>query len=388
MRSTRRLGALLGAAMSLAALAACSIPRDREPAGQHPAGWADRKSSQFHGQWLRASGYPLADCRTCHGDDYEGGAVSSSCNGASCHAKGVEFCGTCHGGADGPRPSTGAHAAHDVPCVACHEDVPSARVPDHLNGVVDLPFAGLARANGAEPRWEPSTGRCADAYCHGAESPPWRDPPAVFGCDGCHGAPPASHARWARVAGPPASCASCHPAPPDARHLDGAADRSAEIACDACHGKGPLGAPPVALDGSTSPSARGVGAHARHLDPTLADRIGRVVPCSGCHDVPAAIDAPGHLDEAAPADVRLWGGAYDAAAGTCVVGCHWDRSPGPAWTDDSGAARACDGCHGFPPAETRTGAAHPSTPPDLAVCQGCHAFDPATHVDGHVDLVP
>jgi predicted CxxxxCH...CXXCH cytochrome family protein len=314
--------------------------------------------------------------------------VSSSCNGASCHTRGVEWCGTCHGGEAGPLPSTGAHAAHADRCDACHPKVVDARQAPHLDGVVDLPFDGLARAGGMEPLWDPSTGRCSDTHCHGPSSPPWPAPHEPLGCDGCHGAPPSSHARWKRVAGSPASCVGCHPVSDGPRHLDGIADLSAPIACDACHGKGPLGAPPVALDGSEDPAMRGSGAHARHLDATLGDRIGRVVACDACHEVPASLGAPGHLDGSAPADVRLWQGTYDATSGACVVGCHWDREPGPLWTDASGAARACDACHGFPPAVTRVGGPHPSTPPEAPACRGCHPFDPATHVDGHVDFGP
>ena len=61
-------------------------------------------------------------------------------------------------------------------------------------------------------------------------------------------------------------------------------------------------------------------------------------------------------------------------------------APGPVWTDASGAARACDACHGFPPVLTRQGTPHTSAPPALAACLGCHPFSPEAHVDGHVDL--
>ena len=60
------------------------------------------------------------------------------------------------------------------------------------------------------------------------------------------------------------------------------------------------GAPPNGLMGATSGGA--VGAHARHLDPTLLDRVGQVALCTDCHDVPETLDAPGHLDAEAPAD--------------------------------------------------------------------------------------
>jgi predicted CxxxxCH...CXXCH cytochrome family protein len=127
-----------------------------------------------------------------------------------------------------------------------------------------------------------------------------------------------------------------------------------------------------------------VGAHQRHIDPLLPGRIGKVVACARCHDVPPDVLSPGHLDTSAPADVDVVLGAYEAATQSCVVDCHFDRDPGPVWTDDSGAARACGACHDFPPVLTRIGTRHPTTPPDQAVCLQCHAFSPATHVDGEV----
>jgi hypothetical protein len=169
--------------------------------------------------------------------------------------------------------------------------------------------------------------------------------------------------------------------------VDGALD-ALPLACDACHGKGPLGAPPAGLNGAVDPGDPGLGAHRRHLDPTLDDRIGAIAACADCHAVPASVDDPGHLDGAAPADVALaFGGLYDPAAGTCTAWCHWDRDPGPRWADASGDERACDACHGFPPLTTRRGTAHPSAP-DFQACLSCHTYEPARHVDGIVDLVP
>ena len=126
----------------------------------------------------------------------------------------------------------------------------------------------------------------------------------------------------------------------------------------------------------------------------LEDRIGRVVQCTVCHDVPDSIDSPGHIDGLAPVDVLLPGeGTFDGTSGRCVTSCHWDRSPGPEFQDASGAARACDACHGFPPTVTRKGGPHPSiegtqdSQPEKP-CLPCHAFAVSTHVDGKVDFGP
>jgi hypothetical protein len=115
--------------------------------------------------------------------------------------------------------------------------------------------------------------------------------------------------------------------------------------------------------------------------------MGHVVDCATCHPVPASVTAPGHLD--APTAVSLpQEGTYDAGTRSCNVGCHWSKSPGPAWTDDSGDARACGACHAFPPVLMRNGTLHTVVQPVLSACLACHPFSPATHVDGIVELGP
>jgi predicted CxxxxCH...CXXCH cytochrome family protein len=104
--------------------------------------------------------------------------------------------------------------------------------------------------------------------------------------------------------------------------------------------------------------------------------------------VPTSVLDPGHI-EGSRARVRFpFGGTYDAASGTCVVGCHFDKKPGPLWTNASGSARACNGCHDFPPSTTREGTPHPSVAGDVAICRTCHLFGPSTHVDGVVEFAP
>jgi hypothetical protein len=249
-------------------------------------------------------------------------------------------------------------------------------------------FSGLARANGATPTFDATTKQCSGAYCHVNQSPTWQTPPANIPCDTCHTTPPASHARWTRVA-TPATCGNCHPLPPGGTHVDGTVELLASVTCTSCHGHGPMGQPAPSLDGSTSPTAPGVGAHDRHLDPNLLDRMGHVVACSTCHPVPTSVTQPGHLDHGAPATVNLpQGGTYDASTQSCTVWCHFNQTPGPVWTDASGDARTCTSCHGFPPAFMRDGTPHTAAQPVLSACRACHPFSPATHVDGIVELGP
>lgn len=369
------------ACLAAAALAApaCEVLRDRPEGGQHPAGWIDPASGRFHGAWLRDHGHDMEGCRACHGPDDGPSPVGSSCSQGGCHEAGVSWCGTCHGKDGSGLPASGAHARHGAYCAECHSVPESLKSKGHIDGTIDVVFSGLAVAGGATPAWSRESATCAGTYCHQGASHVWETAPAPAGCGDCHGDPPSSHARFAHAGG----CETCHPKAPGPQHVDGSLDVKA-LPCDTCHGKGPLGAPPAGLEGT----AGSAGAHGRHLDGTLDDRIGRVVSCEACHVVPESVSAPGHLDGSAPADVFLAGqGTYDAAKGSCMVGCHWDRAPGPVWTDTSGSARACDACHGFPPALGRDGTPHTPSPPSLDACRNCHVYDPLTHVDGHVDLV-
>jgi predicted CxxxxCH...CXXCH cytochrome family protein len=348
----------------------------------HPIGWAQKEEASFHGNFLRSEGYPLAECQSCHGEDFLGGDVGVSCSDSgACHAQGVESCaGTCHGDSTGPLPSTGAHKTHAAYCTTCHP-TPTHLQPPHVDGTVDLQLVQLAASAGFEPQYNADTKTCTNTYCHAGDSPPWTSP-TKLSCDGCHVQSP-THDRFDRVVDE-STCGDCHGGSPETGHLDGALLISV-TACNACHGQSPAtGAPPVGLDGSTDTSHPGVGAHRRHMDSLLPGRMGKVVACRRCHAVPAEVLTPGHLDSSAPADVTLAFGSYDSMSGSCVVDCHFDRDPGPVWSDDSGAERACDACHGFPPVLTRTGTPHPLTAPNQGLCLECHQFSASTHVDGEV----
>lgn len=373
--------------LALAGVGACAIERETvDDGGVHPVDFAEEESPNFHGGYLKKAGYPLSDCRQCHGDDYAGGAVGVSCNQANCHSQGVEWCGTCHeGGKAPPEPDSGGHTAHPFGCTTCHEVPKDARGPNHPSGEVEVHVTGLGALGDHTPTWSAAERVCSDTYCHGPKSPLWELPPQVLACDSCHGAPPATHVRFTTDPSTE-SCLGCHPAPPMAKHLNGTLDYD-DHGCATCHGQLPSGQPPPALDGSMSPTSRGVGAHLRHTDPTLDDRMGRVAECTDCHVVPATTLAAGHIDTTAPSDVDLFDGTYDVETASCVTACHWERDPGPVWTDTSGAPRQCDACHGFPPTVTRTGTPHPVVESKVTVCETCHSFQVLTHVDGKVDFL-
>jgi predicted CxxxxCH...CXXCH cytochrome family protein len=379
------------------ALCLGSCADERAPAGgggAHPLGWADVDSPAFHGTWLRENQGELARCQTCHGLDFLGGPVGSSCSGQGCHEgpSGLGACGTCHGdGALDPLPSTGAHAAHSdsTYCEACHVVPASLGSPGHLDGgepdTGDVRFAQLAIAAGATPTYDPATQRCSGSYCHVSGSPAWNDP-GPLECDACHGEPPETHARFQFVAADRTRCDTCHAPVPGDRHVDGTTDLSVPGDCATCHGDGAPGAVFVGLDGESDRSRRGAGAHQRHIDPAAPGRVSAAMSCTTCHAMPAdGAPIEDHIDAEAPADVALpQGGRWNPADATCAVWCHGglDRTS-PAWTAGTGAL-SCDGCHGDPPASHASFAAGITA----GQCSACHLTPPAQiaeHLDGAVE---
>lgn len=155
-----------------------------------------------------------------------------------------------------------------------------------------------------------------------------------------------------------ALCSTCHSDDPDAMDFAGGA---AGRPCTTCHEDGP-----TACDTCHDESS---GAHPTHL---LGGELDRPVACATCHDVPDRWDAPGHLDDDAPAEVTFEG--YAPATGTCTGACHGDATP--RWTAVGVGEAACGTCHGIPPAN------HVSD--QCATCHG--ALDAGYHVDGVVDL--
>jgi predicted CxxxxCH...CXXCH cytochrome family protein len=370
------------------ALAACAEDRDRpETFAAHPEGWADPQSPSFHAAALAQvfaqphDGNPLTECQGCHGADYGGGNVGVACTSSGCHTQpgGPEFCGTCHGDPSGPLPAdNGQHTVHQAFCADCHQVPQKFDTPGHANGTIDVIFSSLPTVGNYDPQWDPGARRCNNVYCHQGDSPVWDDD-TPLGCSGCHDTE-AIHGRFIRVVNPD-TCAGCHQGSPAVGHLDGHFTLAID-GCIACHGSAGSPAPPVGLDGATASSDPRVGAHRRHLDPTLSDRMGKVVACTTCHTVPQTVLAGGHIDATAPADVDVDIGTYDPATRSCRAWCHVNGNP--VWNDDSGAARQCDSCHGFPPTTTTWGGPHPTVEPSIDACRECHTFTPYTHVDGEV----
>jgi predicted CxxxxCH...CXXCH cytochrome family protein len=166
--------------------------------------------------------YPGA-CSACHADaNASGTAITGTLhvNGKVDLGDGSGGCGACHGKGDDPWPSTGAHPRHRAPettgevaCGDCHVVPPSILAGNgHLDGTVQVTFAGNAKARGAVPSWDKPT--CTGVACHGARLP--ETPPVT--------------PTWAASA-PGGRCGDCHGLPPTAQHTTSTSCERSE-----CHG--------------------------------------------------------------------------------------------------------------------------------------------------------
>jgi predicted CxxxxCH...CXXCH cytochrome family protein len=165
-----------------------------------------------HAGYLFSQGYPLAQCKTCHGATYAGGAVVNiSCSSSGCHvdntggAKSPEACNTCHGqfrtiatdalSAAPPKGvfgdsltsarAVGAHSKHllsgslgkTVRCAECHTVPTTLFAAGHVDNplpaevVFNDTLARLKTGGGTfipTPSYNSTTLTCANTYCHGS----------------------------------------------------------------------------------------------------------------------------------------------------------------------------------------------------------------------------
>ncbi len=367
------------------------------------------------------------DCSACHT-----GYTSTTVN-ASLHVNGrldvsVTGCTGCHGDATRvatalnpdlpaapPRDTTGssattsagvgAHQAHLVGgslrvAMACTECHASPGQGTHPSGTIDLVCGPLASSGGTTASFDSTSLTCAN-YCHGAtlggashSQPVWTGGSVEVTCGSCHGAPPPSPTRSSRRTAlrrlpPGAAAVSFDPA----THVNGIVDVT--LSCTSCHGDAtraatalnPLlaSAPPKDTKGNTATTARGVGAHQRHL---VAGSLSAGTSCSECHTiVTSTAHSNGAVDVTFGALSRT-GGVTPTWNGTgCASSyCHGNFKNGtttyvPTWT--APAANACGTCHGLPP-----GGTHPAA----SACESCHTGYTATtvnvanHVNGVIDV--
>ena len=369
------------------------------------------------------------DCSACHT-----GYTSTTVN-ASLHVNGVvnvsvTGCTGCHGDATRvatalnpdlpaapPKDTTGdsattsagvgAHQAHltagslrnAMACTECHATPGQGT---HPNGTIDLAWGSLASSGGATPSFNATSLTCAN-YCHGATlggashpTPVWTGGVVEVTCGSCHGNPPPSPHP---VVAATASCGDCHPGSTrtsvdPATHVNGTVNVT--LSCTSCHGDANraatslnpflAAAPPVDTKGNTATTARGVGAHQRHL---VAGPLSAGTACGECHATVPSFTHSNGVVEVTFGTLSRTGGVTPAwnGSGCASSYCHGNFKNGattyvPSWT--APAANACGTCHGLPP-----GGTHPAS----AACETCHTGYTATtvnlanHVNGIVDVV-
>jgi predicted CxxxxCH...CXXCH cytochrome family protein len=195
--------------------------------------------------------------------------------------------------------------------------------------------------------------------------------------------------------------------------------------CTTCHGSSTSGAPPKDINGNTSTSERGVGAHQIHLN---GNSDGRAVACSECHSVPGGVYSVGHVDSDLPAEVLMNNPranvttnddssqfnyfdidpnqiryipnpVYNSSDLTCSnTYCHGYFKNGnidniPVWTEP--ATSACGSCHGDGssplPKISGAGGSHPNSL-NCSLCHGgvvdvnLNIINPSKHIDGLLNL--
>ncbi len=216
------------------------------------------------------------------------------------------------------------------------------------------------------------------------------------------------------------SCFTCHIEPAGPEN------------CSTCHGSGTSPAPPEDLNGNTSTTEHGVGAHQVHLAGNLK---GKTLSCAECHVVPTSYSAAGHVDSDTPAEAPMNGFLatlvtndpstldYDSGLPLFVpeplynsdfscsnTYCHGTFKNGntdnvPVWTNSSSSA--CGTCHGDPTKPTLFEQALPKTvaeggthiavppPPTGQTCSECHGDvvnadltfkNISKHIDGKLNL--
>jgi hypothetical protein len=373
----------------------------------HSLSWETATAPNHHGDYVKALQWQLSECTKCHGSDFSGGISGKQCS--RCHASyphttswdsvtangfhGIYLrqnnfqlteCTQCHG-------NDYLGGTSQVSCLACHTLYP------HSTSWSD------ASSNSSHGKYIKTQSWSNDSCsaCHGDD---FTGGISTKGCFTCHSEYPhpssfsSSHPTTLRNDGYPlVDCQTCHGSnytggsvvnvscERSGCHVDGSNNPKSPETCNTCHGTFSATAsdtlswaPPASVNGATSTSDAGVGAHQKHLGITTIS-YGQKLVCIECHTLPSTLNASGHLGSP-PADVVLSGvklsgpsanglsATFNASTHTCAnTYCHgnWkasSASPGastwgyadsiivgsnyqPRWNGGSTEA-ACGTCHG------------------------------------------
>ncbi|MFA6599115.1 MAG: CxxxxCH/CxxCH domain-containing protein [Ignavibacteriaceae bacterium] len=160
----------------------------------HKDGIVTPSSPNFHGNFLKANGWNINACASCHSSNFSGGTQSPSCKTSGCHtsAQGPAACNTCHGDFNNPSqiappkdldgntvstsPGVGAHTKHlaafanggSLACSECHTVPSDVNSAGHLgsDGKAEINFGTFSNKLGGSS-YDFTTNKCANTYCHG-----------------------------------------------------------------------------------------------------------------------------------------------------------------------------------------------------------------------------
>ena len=358
----------------------------------HGEGVFNSTSSEYHGKLVKESENSFEDCKQCHAADFSGGITEVSCVSSGCHptlnvhqdgitdtessnfhgkyiadnlSGDMSACASCHG------DSYGGGVASPT-CTNCH-----STIAVHKDGITN-----------------PSSDNFHGTYI--ATNLTWD----MRACGSCH----SSDYSGGLAA---TSCLTCH------------TNTNGPEACNTCHGSfsDPSQiAPPRALDGSTSTTYAGVGAHTSHL---AENELGSDIRCSNCHKYPTSVYADGHLGSDGKAEIifgklAVTGGAsptYSFTDNTCSnTYCHGNftfyrdsstsgrrfvytgesmkgNNVSVKWTQVDNTQAECGSCHGLPPeghveyALTNCVFCHPSV-----VDGNGNIIDQTKHINGEINV--
>ncbi len=178
----------------------------------------------------------VSRCALCHPSETDGTPSRTSHVNGRLDVTQPVLCNACHGSStneapprdlsgsqDTTRIGVGAHQSHlvgrgmarRVACDECHVIPATVVAPGHLNGVNDIRFQGVARANQAVPSYTQPT--CRNTACHD-----------ISNYTVTPGGGTATAPSWTVVDGSQRQCTSCHAMPPPMPHV-------ARQDCWACH---------------------------------------------------------------------------------------------------------------------------------------------------------
>lgn len=265
------------------------------------------------------------DCSTCHASNAAGAITASTPFYSTSYPTKVTATTDAKVGTHTSHIAMTGGMANALVCSDCHGTV-TMNSANHITGATTFAWSPLAQTGGLTPTYNPTTGTCANVYCHGAKmpggdtsgtnrTPTWNAAflPASLtaaACGTCHGFPPSAatgHPAVTIPAGFPTTASigttcSCHaninPAGNSyatmfidkTQHINGTVEVIAGGACDACHGYPPVSAGFSGTHNNWS-SARtedyvgGGGAHTikNHVS-NLAKPADGFANCSKCHD--------------------------------------------------------------------------------------------------------